>query len=425
MKINSRLVYILISILTIASVAVAAYHHEGEDDADNFLAKYADKAGTKLDHCALCHTGGSYANYKDKTVEVGSCQYCHEKFGYDASGNILDTLNTYGKAYRDQGSNADAITAIDDLDSDGDGYTNKDEIAANSFPGDSDDHPGLTAAPSKVYTNAQLKALGNHKQFMMMNTSRSGDFYAEYTGVPLKDLLNDAGILDSATGITVYAPDGWSQSHPLEYNADLDKYHVYFDETGKDYQYPEASYYYDLQADEGQNPDSGWCDYSAASCTGRSHGDAIAVTNGLKAILAYTRDGVDLDTGVLTDENKLDGEGSYRLVVPQKFVNAPDQSVKSSDQDVTWPYVEEWDHNAGACTRSVTIIRVEPLPEGTTDIDILEAGWNYVDEGKIIIYGAIDGTPRTTDLTPASSTTEDTSSSSSDSSFGCFIESTR
>jgi hypothetical protein len=34
---------------------------------------------------------------------------------------------------------------------------------------------------------------------------------------------------------------------------------------------------------------------------------------------------------------------------------------------------------------------VEPLPEGTTDIDILEAGWNYVDQGKIIVYGAING----------------------------------
>jgi hypothetical protein len=40
----------------------------------------------------------------------------------------------------------------------------------------------------------------------------------------------------------------------------------------------------------------------------------------------------------------------------------------------------------------VTIVRVEPLPAGTTDIDLLEAGWAYVDQEKIIIYGAIDGT---------------------------------
>jgi hypothetical protein len=80
------------------------------------------------------------------------------------------------------------------------------------------------------------------------------------------------------------------------------------------------------------------------------------------------------------------------VVVPQKYPNAPDQSSKSDEQNVLWPYNSQWDHNAGACTRSATIIKVNPLPEGTSDIDILEAGWNYIDQGKIIIYGAIDGT---------------------------------
>jgi hypothetical protein len=31
------------------------------------------------------------------------------------------------------------------------------------------------------------------------------------------------------------------------------------------------------------------------------------------------------------------------------------------------------------------------LPEGITDIDVLEAGWAYVDQGKIIVYGGING----------------------------------
>jgi hypothetical protein len=30
------------------------------------------------------------------------------------------------------------------------------------------------------------------------------------------------------------------------------------------------------------------------------------------------------------------------------------------------------------------------LPEGTTDIDLLEAGWGYIDTNKIVVYGAID-----------------------------------
>jgi hypothetical protein len=36
------------------------------------------------------------------------------------------------------------------------------------------------------------------------------------------------------------------------------------------------------------------------------------------------------------------------------------------------------------------MIRVEPLPAWATDIDILETGWSFVDQGKIIIYGALD-----------------------------------
>ena len=55
-----------------------------------------------------------------------------------------------------------------------------------------------------------------------------------------------------------------------------------------------------------------------------------------------------------------------------------------------WPYDFDWDHNAGASSRTVTIIKVEPLPPGTTDIDILEAGWDYVDDEKVIVYGALD-----------------------------------
>jgi hypothetical protein len=39
------------------------------------------------------------------------------------------------------------------------------------------------------------------------------------------------------------------------------------------------------------------------------------------------------------------------------------------------------------------MIKVLPLPAGTTDINTLEAGWPYVDEEKIVIYGSIDPYP--------------------------------
>jgi hypothetical protein len=240
------------------------------------------------------------------------------------------------------------------------------------------------AAPYRIYTKKQIEAMSQHTQFMLMNTSRSGDFYAEYTGVPMQDLLQDAGILGSATSIMVYAPDGWSQYHPLEVDADPELYHV----NGA---YPDSVYYYHAEADVALNPTDGWCDYSAPSCQGRVTGTPIT---GLKMILAYKREGAYMDPGILNIDNKLDGEGPFRVVPPQKnqTPNPPDQSSKALNQDVVWPYNYDWDHNAGAATRTVTIIKVEPLPAGTTDIDVLEAGWAFVDQNKVIVYGAIDGT---------------------------------
>ena len=112
--------------------------------------------------------------------------------------------------------------------------------------------------------------------------------------------------------------------------------------------------------------------------------NSIDNPNGLKMILAITRDGDYLQSGVLNDDNKLDGEGPFRVVPPQKSPGPPDQSTKADDASNpdkwVWPFVEGADHNAGFATRSATMIRIGPLPEGTTDIDTLEAGWNFVDE---------------------------------------------
>lgn len=373
----------LLIVVSMASVALSAYHHEGEHDSPNFLAQYPDKANTKLDSCALCHTGGQYENKPEKWVSLGSCQWCHHSYGYDGSGNIVDTLNSYGMDYLVNGRNMAAIAGIEGLDSDGDRYTNLAEIQADRYPGNPDDDPAKVPAPYRIYSKAQLEKMTQHTQFMLMNTSRSGDFYAQYTGVPVWDLLQNAGVLASATGITVFAPDGWSNYHPMERDPLPEFYHV----NGT---YPEALFYYHLGADIAINIMDGWCDYYAPSCIGRNNLDLIVNPNGLKMLLAFKREGMDLVPGVLNQDNKLDGEGPFRVVPPQKVSAAPDQSSKAANQDVIWPYNFNWDHNAGSATRSATMIRVEPLPEGTTDIDPLEAGWEFVDEGKIIVYGAIE-----------------------------------
>jgi hypothetical protein len=371
----------------------AAYHHMGEIDSGIFLSVYPEAAGTKLDSCTLCHSGGSYTSGSPpKTTTLGSCQWCHYITNYGANEtpeNMLKTLNAYGKDYKNNGRSATSVTAIKNLDSDIDTYSNDTEIQAITYPGDPNDNPSKVPAPSIVFTREELEEMPQHSQFMLMNASKSDDAYTQYTGVPLENLVKSV-MLDSATGITVFSPDGFATYHPFNPSANPNSYHVFGT-------YLAASFYYNEQADLAKNPTIGWCNYSAPSCTGRQNGDAIVNPGGLKMLLAIKRDGDYLTPGVLNPQNKLDGEGPFRVVPPQKNPGPPDQrSTAANAQDPSvwvWPYVPSADHNAGFSSRTVTMIRVEPLPPGTTDINTLEAGWPYVDENKIIVYGAITSNP--------------------------------
>ncbi|NPE29567.1 hypothetical protein HNV12_16720 [Methanococcoides sp. SA1] len=75
--------------------------------------QYYDTGDTKLDSCAVCHTGPN-------------------------GGSI----NSYGRAYSESGRN---YASIETRDSDGDGYSNMDEIDALTFPGNANDHPETTS----------------------------------------------------------------------------------------------------------------------------------------------------------------------------------------------------------------------------------------------------------------------------------------
>ena len=378
-----------IVLFAMVSVAAAAYHHAGEADAPNFLLAYPNKAGTKLDSCSLCHCGGSYTS-SGKTTTLGSCQWCHYKYGYNKSGDIVATLNGFGKDYLAQGRNKAAFLAIEAKDSDGDGFTNIVEINAVRYPGDATDDPTKLVAPFRVFTKAQLQAMPQHSQFMLMNTTKSGDYYAEYSGVVMTDLLKKAGITTAAVKITVYAADGFAQGHPLEDSSSNigTSYAPFVNGT-----YPAAPYYYDAQADKALNAASGWCDYTSPGNVNCKNGSTIANASGLKLLLAMKADGKDLVPGVMDTTNKLtsSSEGPFRTITPQKVVGPPDQASTSTSQTVKWPYDTNADHNAGFASKCATIVKVEPLPAGTTDINVLESGWNYIDQGKIVIYGALGG----------------------------------
>jgi hypothetical protein len=90
----------------LSALAVGSY-------LSQFNAQYGT-TGTNLDTCLICHGAGGPPN------------------------------NPYGADYAANGYN---FASIEQLDSDGDGYTNLEEITAGTFPGDASDFPGTTPPP--------------------------------------------------------------------------------------------------------------------------------------------------------------------------------------------------------------------------------------------------------------------------------------
>lgn len=103
--------YKLIIILLVAVVALmgAPMVSAKSSFLTSFNQQY-DTAGTRLDSCTTCHNG--------------------------------EAVNLYGRAYSGSGK---SFAAIENLDSDGDGFTNLVEINALNFPGNPNDHPQTTS----------------------------------------------------------------------------------------------------------------------------------------------------------------------------------------------------------------------------------------------------------------------------------------
>lgn len=91
-------------------------------DLSSAMAKYPSLSTSSLNTCDLCHTAS------------------------------IPSLNPYGAAYKSNGRNTAAFGAIENIDSDGDGFTNIQEINALTFPGNSASKPA--AAPTATNTPA-------------------------------------------------------------------------------------------------------------------------------------------------------------------------------------------------------------------------------------------------------------------------------
>ena len=234
----------------------------------------------------------------------------------------------------------------------------------------------MVSAPAIGLNLERILKLPDYSEFLLLNASKSQDFYARYRGVKIMDLLKYAGARKEATHITVFSPDGFSQKFPI--NAPSDPTDLPYNVMGP---YPYGTYYGGLD----------FVDYSFIP-NHIDYGDRIP--DRLYMLLAYLRDGDPLTPGKINPATlKLDGEGPYRLIPPQKTAGSPDRPSTATPVGDGWDYGANNDHNAGFSARTVAAIRVEPLPVGTTDFNWYEGGWNLVDKAKLVIYGAIS--PRT------------------------------
>jgi len=295
---------------------------------------------------------------------------------------MAQTLNPYGTAYHGVGRNTEALQTIAELDSDGDGYSNADEIDDLKYPGDSDSQPGQSICAALKVAMDEIQQMPAHTQFGLGNTTKQQfDFYATYTGVKIADLLNEVGVnLVGATSVDVMAPDGYVRSFTVEQIT---------------VEYPDHRFWTGFDIDA-LGADCAFVEYPAETY-GLGHGDWIGPVTGHEQwhILAYERDGLPLETSYLDPvTGKIIGEGPFRNVIPpgsdDDDLNTPDRGKNQDNTGCTlreWDFDGDKDHNAGSMVKGAVIIRINPMPTSCEEFDIMNGGWAYIDEEAILVYG--------------------------------------
>jgi len=107
-------------------------------------------------------------------------------------------------------------------------------------------------------------------------------------------------------------------------------------------------------------------------------------------MLAYERDNLAMDPSTLDiTSGKINGEGPFRIIVPQSDPGSPDRGSNFSPTNCAdgFDYDESKNHNAGDMVRGVVAVRVNPLPGGYEDFDSQNGGWAFIENETVIIYG--------------------------------------
>ena len=131
---RGKLVYIVtgavVAYIFIAAVTVFLFQAQPvEANSDYFnqtMGQYPSIVGSRIASCSLCHTAS------------------------------IPSLNSYGLAFANAGADSAAFKAIESMDSDGDGFTNLQEINAFTFPGNAADKPVVPTNTSVPPTATSL-----------------------------------------------------------------------------------------------------------------------------------------------------------------------------------------------------------------------------------------------------------------------------
>lgn len=124
--------YLIVTLLTAVGIGVGgvalfggALSRHPTVALDTFNSVYETK-GTKLDTCRTCHTSGRLLN----------------SYGNDAKREFSIMKVSDSQTEEEPiAAFVEALKAIEPIDSDGDGYSNAEEITARTFPGNPSDYP--------------------------------------------------------------------------------------------------------------------------------------------------------------------------------------------------------------------------------------------------------------------------------------------
>ena len=368
----------LLALCAAAAVVMPGYSayegHAGDRDIEAVLASYPSLKGAPADSCATCHLSG------DVNAPPGSrglrttnhCDYCHAVFVRDKH-DVRQTLNRYGAAYLAAGRGVSAVRALAAEDSDGDGFSNDVEFRRGTDPGDAASNPAAAVAPSRTYTIADLRGLSpiiEQTVFFDTTKNKSGDAYNEYRGNAAWAVLQAVGMLETATSVDFLSADGYEQTFTV-------------DELRK--AWPQAPPVMGLGTrDLGA---CGWVRYNARGL------DAAKPLPAATIMLAFEQNGTALGKDPQT--GRLEGTGPLRLIVPQFQVSPPDLPQTAAPScgprvALAYRFHEDYDHNGGKSSFALVAVRLKPLPKGTRDVDWQTPALQYLANGQIVFFGALE-----------------------------------